>query len=231
MRSALRPETSSGRSAGKESPSERRERRADLHLAAAGGVAAAIVGFGGMAIVGTATAVEARRLLDASLLTVRFAASAYVAGGVTVLALMLTLITFSMSHELEFRETYFRRIREISAITTMVIVGSVLLLMFLSFPLDEADVEAGHYVWVYYAVLLGAAISGGLFISVVLMLMYAVRGLIGVAEDADGSDLVVTGNEDTDGSDLVVTGNADADSASGDGREPARAQRGSSVGS
>ena len=171
-------------------------RRADLKWATVGGATAAVVGFGSMAIVGTASAFEARRLLDAVLPTVRFAASAYIAGGATILALMLTLITFSISHELEFHATHYKRIRDIAALTTAVIVGSVVLLMFLSFPIGEADVDQGWNLGVYYAVLLGGALTGGTFISIILMLFYAVRQLIGVGQDPDASSLVVNPNND-----------------------------------
>lgn len=175
-----------------ENSSEKSERRHDLRSAIIGGVAAAVIGFTGMAIVGTAGAFEARRLLDSVLPTVRFAASAYVAGGATILALMLTLITFSISNELEFRENHYKRIREVSVLTTAVIVASVLLLMFLSFPLGEADVDRSWYLWVYYAVLFGGAVTGGVFITIILMLFYAIRGLIGVGQNPDESALVVT---------------------------------------
>ncbi|MGA9276288.1 hypothetical protein [Ilumatobacter sp.] len=167
-------------------------RRDDLRWAAMGGVAAGVIGFGGMVVVGTASAFEARRLLDAVLPTVRFAASAYVAGGATILALMLTLITFSISHDMDFRRSHYRRIQEISMMTTAVIVSSVMLLMFLSFPLGEADVERGWYLWVYYAILLGGSVTGGIFISTILMLFYAVRGLIGVGQDPEESSIVIT---------------------------------------
>lgn len=175
----------------REKPQERKARRDDLRWAAAGGIIASAVGFGGMAVVGTASAFEARRLLDAVLPTARFAASAYVAGGGTILALMLALITFSISHDLEFRESHYKRIREIASLTTLAIIGSVMLLMFLSFPLGEAEVDRDWYLWVYYGVLLGGAVTGGIFISVNLMLLYAVRGLIGVAEDPVHSSLVI----------------------------------------
>lgn len=171
---------------------ETAERRTELRWAAGGGMAAAVIGFGGMAVVGTASTTEARRLLESVIDTARFAASAYIAGGATILALMLTLITFSISHDLDFRTVYYRRIRDIAALTAASIVGSVLLLMFLSFPLGEADVERSWYLWVYYGVLFGGAITGGVFISAILMLFYAVRGLITLGMDHTASDLVVT---------------------------------------
>ncbi|MEZ5225944.1 MAG: hypothetical protein R2710_04530 [Acidimicrobiales bacterium] len=95
------PTTTSSTSQEDELPEDRRFDAHDLRLALLGGVVAALVGFAGMAIVGTANSFQAQRLLDAVLPTVRFAASAYVAGGATVLALMLTLLTFSISHDRE----------------------------------------------------------------------------------------------------------------------------------
>ena len=182
--------TNMTKSAEHESASDREDRRGDIKFAAVGGAAAGVTGFLGMVVVGTATSFEARRLLEAILPTVRFAASSYVAGGATILALMLTLITFTITNDLEFRSSHYKRIREIAALTTTVIVFSVLLLMFLSFPLGEADVEAGWYLWVYYAILLGGAVTGGVFISVILMLYYAVRELVNVGEDGAESTLV-----------------------------------------
>lgn len=188
-------ERTNGPAASERSENERSEegnsRRRDRRVASLGGLAAAIVSFGALASVGTASSVEARRLLDSVLPTVRFAASAYVAGGASILALMLTLITFSISHDQEFRSTHYRRIRDVAVLTTASIVGSVLLLIFLSFPIDQADVQRSWYLPVYYAVLLGAAVTGGVFISVILMLYYAVIGMIDLAEDGSSSDLVV----------------------------------------
>jgi len=63
--------------------------------------------------------------------TARFAAAAYVGGGATILAVMLTLITFSITHDLEFRASHYARIGQIATLTTAVIVASVVLLMLL----------------------------------------------------------------------------------------------------
>lgn len=188
--------TESGSNPTEELPDEAEDRRDDLKWAVAGGIAAAVIGFAGMAIVGMASSFEARRLLDGVLPTVRFAASSYVAGGATILALMLTLITFSITLDMEFRASHYNRIRQIAALTTAVIVGSVILLMFLSFPLGEADVDRGWYLGVYYAVLFGGAVTGGTFISLVLMLFYAVRELISVGENPTDAAIIAPSSED-----------------------------------
>lgn len=78
---------------------------------------------------------------------------------------------------------------------SMAIGGSVVLLMFLSFPLGEADVDRGWYLWAFYAVLLGGAVAGGVFIAVVLMLFYAIRGLVDVGQDPHSSSLVIVDDE------------------------------------
>ena len=165
--------------------------RHDRAWALVGGALAAVVLFAGMAIVGTASSFEARRLLDSVLPTVRFAASAYVAAGATILALMLTLITFSISNELDFRKSHYRRIRDIAAMTTATIVASVVLLMFLSFPIGEQGSDRSSDLWVYYAILVGGAVAGGIFISTILMLYYAVRELIRVGENPQASSILV----------------------------------------
>ncbi len=174
-----------------ETPAERRGRLQDRRWAVGGAIATSVVGFGGMAIVGTASTFEARRLLESALPSLRFAAAAYVGTGATVLALMLTLTTFSISHDLDFHRRHYRRIREIATVTTMAIISSVLMLLFVSFPLSEADVAPDWYVYVYYALILGGAITGGMFIAVVLMLLHAVRGVISVGENPETSDLVL----------------------------------------
>lgn len=162
----------------------------DRKLSLVGGAVAAIMGFLTMSVVGNATSFEARRLLDAVIPTVRYSASAYIAGGGTILALMLTMITFSISHDLSFRPGYYSRISDIATLATTVIVGSVIVLMFLAFPLGEAGVARSWYLWVFYAVLLGSSIIGGLMVSTVLLLFYAIRGLITIGQNPSESHLV-----------------------------------------
>ncbi len=181
-----------------EAVEEAEERRDDIRWALAGGGVAALVVFFGISVFGTATEVEARRLLDSVLPTVRFATSAYIAGGATILALMLTLITFTITHELEYRRSHYERIRHIALLTTVVIAGSVLLLMFLSVPIGEADVDQEWYVWVYYGVVFGGAITGGTFVAVMLMLFYAIRQLIIVAENPIASALIAADSGEDD---------------------------------
>ena len=170
----------------------------DRKWALTGGLAAAALGFGSMAAVGNTSSFEARGLLDAIIPTIRYSASAYIAGGGTILALMLTMITFSISHDLEFQADYYRRIRDIAVLATVEIVSSVLLLMFIAFPLGEVGDARSWYLWAFYAVLFGGAVTGGLFVSTVLVLFYAIRGLIVVGRNPEDSELIATEEPATD---------------------------------
>ena len=227
---ARRPESNEGDESGEEERTRDADgsgddgggHRADLRYAAAGGTLATVVAFVAMSIVGLASSGEAKALVQAILPTVRFAASAYVAAGSTILALMLTMITFSISHDGRFRSSHFRRIRQIAVMTTTVIVASTLILMFLSFPLLEGDTERSWYLPVYYVLLFVAAVTGGMFISAILMLFYASRELLDVADSSVTSDLLLPDDDQHDDQDGGATSRRDADERGRTDAEPAR---------
>lgn len=167
----------------------------ELRWALAGGALVAVFGFGMMAIAGGISSFEARNLLDAALPTIRFLASTLVAASTTILALMLALIGITASHEANFKPGFFKRIRQISTLCIMLLAGSALLLLFLTVPIDEAEGIQRRYEIVYYLVLAGAAGSTGMLVSVMLMLRYAVEGVIDALTPGAESSIVVTEDE------------------------------------
>ncbi len=164
---------------------------AELRWALAGGALVAIFGFALMAVAGGISSFQARRLLDAALPTIRFLASTLVAGSTTVLALMLALMGISATHEARFAPSFFKRIRQITNLCILLSAASALLLLFLTVPIDEAEGIQQRYEIVYYMVLAGAAISTGLLVSVMLMLRYAVRGVVDVLTPGASSPFVM----------------------------------------
>lgn len=153
-------------------------RTSELRWAVAGGLSAAAAVFAVTALVGRVSSFEARGLIQGIKPTATFAASTYIAGGATVLALMSTVIAFSITHESDFRRSHYRRLRRIAAYTTALILVAIALMTVLVVPIDEAEATSSNYVIVYWAVLGLSAIGGGLMVSIVLMLNYAVRGLV-----------------------------------------------------
>ncbi len=176
------------------------ENRTDLRHALIGGGIAAIVGFGGMALVGTVSSYQAERLVQAALPSVRFLASTLAAAAATIMALMLTMLSFTGGHDGAFKETHYRRLRQISTLCSILIAASVLLLLFLAIPIEESEEVQRRYYVVYYAISLGAAAATGLLVAIVMMLNYAIRNLVGVFIPGMESDLIEDQSDD-DGAD------------------------------
>lgn len=162
----------------------------DLREALIGGGVAAAVLFMVVAAVGSVSPFEAIRLLEAVLPTIRFLSSSVMAAVATVMALMLTLLSLTYSSKYEFRELHFRRIRQISVLSTVAIVASVVLLLFLGLPVGEADQLRVYYDVVYYGVTAAASILGGLLIAIVLMLHRTITGLVDIGHPAGESQLI-----------------------------------------
>ncbi len=175
----------------------------ELRWALSGGALVAIFGFGMMAVAGGISSFEARNLLDAALPTIRFLASTLVAASTTILALMLALIGITASHDANFKPGFFKRIRQISTLCILLLAGSALLLLFLTVPIDEAEGIQRRYEIVYYLVLAGAASSTGMLVTVMLMLRYAVEGVIDVLTPGAVSPFVV--NEEDEEVPALVT--------------------------
>lgn len=173
-------------------------RARELRWALSGGFTAAGAVFVVTALVGRVSSFEARRLVEGIKPTATFAASTYIGTGATILALMSTVIAFSISHESEFRNSHYRRLRLIAASTTALILIAIALMTCLVVPIAEAESGSSvGYVVLYWAILILGALGGGLTVSIVLMLNYAVRGLVDLG--TDGSSFLTIEHDDDSG--------------------------------
>lgn len=163
----------------------------DSKQIALAGVVAGGVALAGMLLVNVSSGSEARLLLEAMIPSVRFLCSAVMTASGTILALMLTLISFSSSQERRLKEAYYDRVRQIALVDTGTFAAAIILLLLISVPLAEAaDIPAAWYTVVYYVTIVYAAALGGALIAVVLMLYRAITDLIGVIHPDKSSDLV-----------------------------------------
>lgn len=154
--------------------------RDDVRRSLIGGGIAVVVAALSAFSVGTITSFEARILIEAVQPGIRFLTSAAIAAGTTALALMLTLIGLSFSSSFEFRPDHYRRIRYASGLTTVLIVASTVVLLFLAVPIEEAEALGFYYTTVYYVLVASSAIIGGLVVALVLMLNFTLRSLAAV---------------------------------------------------
>lgn len=171
---------------GPEEELERQDRRSglefvDVNVAVIGGAVAAVVGFGGLYALGSVGGVEARRLLESTLPTLRFLCSTVGTAAATILALMLTLLSLSHSTQSRLKRVHYLRIKQISWMASLALIASVGVLMLLVIPLGEADRFPTDWFNIVYYILLGlSALLGGLTVALVMMLLNAVQALIAV---------------------------------------------------
>lgn len=151
----------------------------DLILASVAGLATAGVAAGGAYSLGRISGFEAMALMEASLPTTRFLASAVMTSSATVLALMLTLLSFSSSAEFRLSSLHYSRVKGIALVVCISFVVSTLFLLLLNIPLGETDRVPNYwYDTLYYSVITTAAGLSGVIITVVLMLYLTVRAMI-----------------------------------------------------
>lgn len=169
----------------------------DLWLAAIGAVLAAAVAFGGAYAIGSLGAVEAIGLIQSSLPTSRFLASALMTASATILALMLTLLSMSYGTDFRLRPIHYRRVRIIALVDAAAFVAATIFLLLLNIPVEETkNVPTHWYDTIYYLMLGVSSALGGLLIGIVLMLYHTVRDVIRTVSGEEEGPLMVDDDSD-----------------------------------
>lgn len=164
----------------------RDSRQVAIAAVVAGGVALA-----GMLLVNVSSGVEARLLLEAMLPALHFLSSSVMTVSATILALMLTLISFSSGQGTRLKRVHYDRVRQIALVDTVTFAAALIWLLLISVPLAEsADIPSSWYRIVYYLTLVYGAALGGALIAVVLLLYNAITDLISVMQPGEESELV-----------------------------------------
>lgn len=185
------PVTNEGRKGVSESSasaedSEQKQGERTLFLGAkralAGGVLAAAIALAGQWFVGQIySGAEARRLIEAMVPSARAVGSSVVTASGTILALMLTMLSLTNQAKTSFDAIFYKRIERIGLLSTIALVAGILLLLFLSIPLQESkNVPNSWYGNVYYVLIALTAGIAGLLVGIVLMLLNAMTSLMAV---------------------------------------------------
>lgn len=147
-----------------------------------GGIVTTLIALGAFWAVGTLHGGEAARLLEAMLPTVRFLCSTSAAAATTILALLLTTLGLSQSHDRNLNRIHYVRIRQIGISSIVTLVTALFLLIVLVIPLRESDnVPVDWYTPFYYFVVSAAAVQTGLLVMVALMVYQAISGMVALA--------------------------------------------------
>ncbi len=155
-----------------------------------GGILAAGIALAGQWLIGQIySGYEARKLLEASAASAHYLGSAVVTASATIIALMLTMLSLSNQADGDFDTFFYRRIEKIGLLATVSMIGGILLLLFLSVPLQEADtVPSRWFTTIYYVLISFLAILSGMLVAIVLMLLNAMTSLINVVRPEANED-------------------------------------------
>jgi hypothetical protein len=181
---------------GSEVASVRSGVRAELGGAIVGGGVAIVAFFALVVGVGAIGDFRALSVIEAVLPTTRFLASAAVTAGVTVLALLLTLLGLSLTENVSFDARLYSRARYIAILGVVVIVLGVALLLAVTLPLAEVEDLSGLYDVLYYILAGAISVLGGVLVSLGLMISATLIGLIDMFHPEGSSFL--RGEEDRD---------------------------------
>ncbi len=159
-------------------------------LAWLGGLVAALVAFFGQMLVGVVyNGFEAHALLEALIPSAHSLGGAVVQASATILALMLTLLGLSRKEIDDLERGFFRRIEQIALLSSIALASAILLLLFLSIPLQQSKtLPINWFQGIYYALLVIMAGIAGLVVAIVIMLYNAIQSIIQAVRPDDRQD-------------------------------------------
>ncbi len=145
-----------------------------------GGVVAGGVALVGQMLVGSVyNGVEAHDLLQALIPSAHSLGGAVVQASATILALMLTLLGLSRKEIEDLEPGFFHRISQIALLSSIALASAILLLLFLSIPLQQSKtLPVNWFQTIYYALIVIMAGIAGLVVAIVIMLYNAIQSII-----------------------------------------------------
>lgn len=155
-----------------------------------GGAVAAVVLFFIIIGVGRVHSFEALRLIEAALPTAHFLGSAVVAGSVTVLALLLTLLGLSLSSDYRFSNALYERATFLTWLSVTAIALGTLVLLAVAVPIQEVEELTTYYAIFYWVLAAALSLLGGLVIAIGVIIGFLLRGLIDIGHSEGESDLL-----------------------------------------
>lgn len=157
--------------------------------------AAATLTLAALWLAGSTSGGEARQLIQGMSPSIRFFASSTMTASATILALMVTVLGLTRSLDAKFQDVHFTRLRQLGLVTVLIVLGSLLLLSFVTLPVqDSAKLELKWFEVIYYCLLGYVSLLTGAVSAMVWMLYELLVDLIAVAT-GQPEDLVLKEEE------------------------------------
>ncbi len=145
-----------------------------------GGILAAAVALLGQILVGFVyNGFEAHDLLQALIPSAQSLGGAVVQASATILALMLTVLSLSRKEINDLETDFFHRIKRIALLSSITLAADILLLLFLSIPLQQSKtLPVNWFQIIYYTLVVIMSSIAGLVVTTVIMLYNAIQAII-----------------------------------------------------
>ena len=142
----------------------------------------------GALLTGELSGYEAKNLIKASLDGLNTLCNTIVLASATILALLLTLISFSSRSDSKLKEDYYRHISILAKLDTGVFIAAMITFLFFNIPITESDSVPDNWFSIIYYVSLGlSSILSAALIVVVIMLYNTVIQLIIMVSPGDST--------------------------------------------
>ncbi len=129
---------------------------------------------------------EATNLIEALTGTGLYLGSAIAGASATTLALMLTLLGLTRQSDADFDHDVFRSISQVAWLSTVSLVGAVILLLMLVLPVGEFEkMPEGWYRIMYEVIFAQTVIVCALLVATVVRLFLAIRHVISRVTQGD----------------------------------------------
>ncbi len=136
---------------------------------------------------------QAKDLLSALQKASLYYGAAIIGASATILALMLTLLSFIQNKDQPSKDT-FTRVHAITAFCVYAFIGAIILMLFISFPIEVfEEVPNYSFKYAFYILRLWNGMLAGHIISTIMILKETTQGIIGdispdFNEDGDKKD-------------------------------------------
>lgn len=133
----------------------------------------------GTILLGKLSGYEAKELIKHSLSGMNTLCNTIALASATILALLLTLLSFSTNSKSKLHKDHYKHVLQIAKLDTFVFVASVVSFLLFNLPITESDhVPSNWFNFVYYSSLAISSMLSAALIVVVIMLYNTVADLI-----------------------------------------------------
>ena len=172
----------------------------DSRIPLIGGGIVTLLGLTAAILVGQIGDYQAKHFLAQSQNNINVLCNTIVLASATILALLFTVLGLSSSTDINLKNAFYRRIKQLALFDTILFIITMFIFLTLNFPVEKAgDIPAFWYKMIYYVTAVSASIIGGMVVTVIMLLYSTISDLIhilGFGSDHPMADIDKNEQED-----------------------------------